>query len=73
MAEWLVTSQLKHVAERFEALREELPGKHALDQLVRLQKPLLGLLESSHWARSQQVRARILELCAWRMYGCCPG
>src|SRR6266545_1446104 len=60
LARWLVSEQWAMVRADICRLRENFSARQRIEELVRLGKPLLGLLESSLVARSPELQREIL-------------
>ena len=61
LARWLTNEQWRRFANESTAYREDLPGRYATDQLLRLHEPMLGPLESSVIAGDPRLTREILE------------
>jgi len=60
-ARWLASEQWRRVVSGYTAARRYLPGKNARNTLLRLNGPILALLESSVIADDPDLRREILD------------
>jgi hypothetical protein len=60
LARWLVTKEWPRVAEHVRSLREDSNPKLAREALLRMSKPILGLLESTRISKSPELHVEMM-------------